>query len=43
LILVDALFLLHGERRREGKRKEKKKKSLRGRKVSLGLDPPYWF
>jgi hypothetical protein len=42
LILVDALFLLDGGRRREGKRKEKEKKSLWGRRVSPGLDPPCW-
>jgi hypothetical protein len=39
LILVDALFLLDGGRRREGK----KKKLLCRRRVSPGLDPPCWL
>jgi hypothetical protein len=45
LILVGALFLLDGERRREGKkkRKEGRKKSPWGRRVSPGLDPPCWL
>jgi hypothetical protein len=38
LILVDALFLLDGGRRREGKKREREK-SPWGRRVSLGLDP----
>jgi hypothetical protein len=42
LILVGALFLLDGGRRREGKKKEKmkEKKFLWRRRVSLGLDLP---
>jgi hypothetical protein len=43
LILVDALFLLDGGRKREGKKKEKEKKSQRGRRVSQRLDPPCWL
>jgi hypothetical protein len=40
LILVDALFLLDGGRRREGKEKKKRReKSPWRRRVSLGLDP----
>jgi hypothetical protein len=36
LILVDALFLLDQGRRREGKKKEKEKKSPWRRKISWG-------
>jgi hypothetical protein len=43
LILVDALFLLDRERRREGNKKVKEKKSLWRRRVSLELDPPCWL
>jgi hypothetical protein len=46
LILVDALFPLDGGRKREGEKKQQKKrreKSLWGRKVSLGLDTPCWL
>jgi hypothetical protein len=43
LILVGALFLLDGERRGEGKKKEKGKKSPWGRRVYLGLDLPCWL
>jgi hypothetical protein len=39
LILFDALFLLEGGRRREGKKKEKKVEKLPwGRRVSPGVD-----
>jgi hypothetical protein len=37
LILVDALFLLDGGRRREGKKK-RREKPLWGRRISQGLD-----
>jgi hypothetical protein len=41
---LDALFLLDGGRRREGKKKEKKTtKLLWERKVSQGLDLPCWL
>jgi hypothetical protein len=45
LILVDALFLLHGRRRREGKKKEKEKRKKLPweRRVSPGLDLPCWL
>jgi hypothetical protein len=45
LILVGALFMLEGGKRREGKkkRKEDRKKSLWERRVSLGLDLPFWL
>jgi hypothetical protein len=36
LILVDALFLLDGGRRREGKKKRKREKLPCGRRVSSG-------
>jgi hypothetical protein len=40
LILVDALFLLDGGRRREGEKIKKEKKLPWGRSVSPGLDLP---
>jgi hypothetical protein len=47
LFLVGALFPFDGggeEKEREKKRgKKKRKKSPRGRRVSLGLDPPCWL
>jgi hypothetical protein len=47
LILVGALFPFDGGRKREGKEKEKRKenrkKSLWGMRVSPGLDPPCWL
>jgi hypothetical protein len=39
LILLDSLFPLDGGRRREGK----KKKMPWGKRVYLGLDPPFWL
>jgi hypothetical protein len=42
-ILVDALFLLDGGKRRERKKERKKKKLPWERMVSLGLYLPCWL
>jgi hypothetical protein len=43
LIWVDAVFLLDGGRKREGKKTKRREKSPWRRKVSPGLDLPCWL
>jgi hypothetical protein len=43
LILVDALFLLEGRRKREGEKKEKEKQITVGEEGFPWLNPPCWL